>query len=125
MGYREPRLAVLGFQLVVAESTCLAEIADCSAELAPNRLRRIECKLVQAPLASESTSPPSYEVEDQDDHRQYKKKMNQAAGNMHAKTQQPQYENDHKDCPEHCYSFAAVRAHENCKPSQAPATIGN
>jgi hypothetical protein len=51
--------------------------------------------------------------------------VNQATGNMEAETQEPQNENDYKDCPKHSYSFTVLRAHGNCKLTQAPASIGN
>jgi hypothetical protein len=77
----------------------------------------------QALLASEYTPASGQQVEDQDDHRQYQKKVNQAAGNMEAEAQEPENQKNHKDCPKHSYSFAALRAHENCKALRRPQAL--
>jgi hypothetical protein len=83
----------------------------------------------QALVASEATSPSGQQVEDQNDHRQYQKQVNQGAGYMEAETQKPENQKNYEDCPEHSHSLAAPRAHESRKTlmrnSQAPASIGN
>jgi hypothetical protein len=63
-----------------------------------------------APLASEITAPPGDQVDDQDNERYDQQKVNQAAGDMEAETQQPENEKDDKDCPKHCCSFCVVGA---------------
>ena len=64
----------------------------------------------QALLASESTSPPSYEVEDQNNHCDDEQDVDQAAGDMEAETQEPQNQKNDHHCPEHNFSFVP-RAH--------------
>jgi hypothetical protein len=74
--------------------------------------REKECpSLPNAPparLDSEITSASGYQIEDQDDQRYDQQKVNQAAGNMKAETQEPQNEDDDKDCPKHGCSFFCV-----------------
>jgi type IV secretory pathway VirB9-like protein len=61
-------------------------------------------------LVSEITSPSGQQVEDQDDQRYDQKKMYQAAGDMKAEAQEPENENNYKDCPEHKSPYSAWRA---------------
>jgi len=74
-------------------------------------------------LASESTPASGQQVEYQDDQRQNQEKVNHAAGNMETEAQQPQNENNYKDCPKHSRSFAAMRTHENCKTLRRPQAL--
>lgn len=46
--------------------------------------------------------------------------MNQAAGYMEAETQEPENDENNKDCPKHSHSLWMVLAHEKYKRSQAP-----
>jgi hypothetical protein len=59
-------------------------------------------------FASEITPSSRDQVEDQDDQRYDQQKMNQAAGDMKAETQEPENENDDKDCPKHCCSLYCI-----------------
>jgi hypothetical protein len=53
---------------------------------------------------------PADQVDDQDDHGDDEKKVNQAAGDVEAETQEPQDQNDYKNCPEHRILFSALSA---------------
>ncbi len=63
--------------------------------------------------ASEVAPSSGQQVEDQDNHRYHQQEVNQAAGNMKAEAQEPQNQNDDKNCPEHRYPFPAWRAPES------------
>jgi hypothetical protein len=61
-------------------------------------------------LASEITALFGDQVDDQDDERYDQQKVNQADGGMEAETQQPENQNDAKDCPK------KLRAASGCRP---------
>ena len=46
------------------------------------------------------------EVDDKDDQPHHEKKVNQAATDVEAESQEPQNQNDDKDCPKHGYTFS-------------------
>jgi hypothetical protein len=61
------------------------------------------------PYRNRKSRPSSGDqIDDQNDERYDQQKVNQASGDMEAETQQPENENDDKDCPKHCCSFFDV-----------------
>jgi hypothetical protein len=62
----------------------------------------------EAPLASENTPSSRHKVENQNDQRHHQQKVNQTTGYVEAEAQQPQNENDHKNCPEHRHLLAIL-----------------
>jgi hypothetical protein len=53
--------------------------------------------------ALQNGSASGDQVEDQDDQRDYQQNVNHAAGYVKAEAQEPQKQNDDKDCPKHIY----------------------
>jgi hypothetical protein len=76
-------------------------------------------------IQSDGAASPGQQIEDQDDHSYDQQKMNQAASNVKTEAQQPQYEHDHKNCPEHSSSIFACRApeFENYLGTGKPVTV--
>jgi hypothetical protein len=57
----------------------------------------VYCRLI----ASERSTPPGDQIEDKYDQREHKQKVDQPATKVEAKAEEPQDQNDHKDCPKH------------------------
>lgn len=53
----------------------------------------------EAQLGSQSPTASGNEVDDQDDQRNHKQKVNQAAGDVKAKAQKPQNQKNDENCP--------------------------
>jgi hypothetical protein len=76
----------------------------------------------EAQAASQNSTAPGHQVEDQDDQRNHQQNVNQTTGNVEAESQKPQNQNDDKNCPEHIHSFPALRAPETSNPARAQPT---
>jgi hypothetical protein len=64
--------------------------------------------LVLVRLASSTAPPSDHQVEDQNAHGYDQKNVNQAAGDVETKTQEPQNEKNYKNRPKHRFSFLSV-----------------
>jgi hypothetical protein len=63
----------------------------------------------QALLASQAAAPAD-QVKDQNDDRNDDQKVDQTAADMEAETQEPQNQQNDKNCPEHNFPFRAASA---------------
>jgi hypothetical protein len=70
-----------------------------------NPLKRGRPALLRLCLPQRLRPSAGDQVEDKDDQRYDQEKMNQAAGYMKAEAQEPQNQNDNKNCPEHSPPF--------------------
>ena len=70
--------------------------------------------MFRSTLNSDSSSTD--QVENQNDQSHNEKKVNETAGYVKAETQQPQQQNDNKDCPEHTFSLTRMGAREESNP---------
>jgi len=68
--------------------------------------------------ALQAASPSADEIDDQYDQRNNEKNVDQSTGNMEAESQQPQDQENDKNCPEHRYSSdASLGAREETSDS--------
>ena len=65
---------------------------------------------------------PGHQIEDKDDERHNQQDMDQPPGNVKAKTEKPQNQNNYEGCPKHFESFSNWQCARYLIPSRAHAS---